>query len=419
MGPVNLTQARVLVIDDNQTNRTILIKNVETLGSRVDAVASGAKAIETLRNAHRSSDPYHVVLLDMQMPGMDGEQTARAIKNDPALKDIKILILTSMGQRGDAVRLKTLGCSGYLLKPVKQQMLFDAIIAALDSEQTQESPSLITRHTLSEQRKLGLRILLAEDNPINQKLAVILLQKAGYSVDAVDNGAQALEKAQVNPYSVVLMDVQMPEMDGFEATHHIREWEQQTGQHIPIIAMTAHAMQGDRERCLEAGMDDYVTKPLEPKVLFSALDRWAQADNSHTPVTEELQDYSSHTDLFSTSLDDGLFGESGPSASHTTKKPAPVSTIFFNADALPVNLEAALHRFDGDREFMMKMFKEYTDHLPGSLKEIRSAVQAGDVNALARLAHNLKGVSLNFNVDPLADVVLKLEELAKIGRAHV
>ncbi|HQV64432.1 MAG TPA: response regulator, partial [Anaerolineales bacterium] len=239
-GPVNLTHARILIVDDNQTNRMVLTKNVEAVGSRVDTASSGAKAIEVLRNAQRADDPYHVVLLDMQMPGMDGEQTARAIKSDPVLKDIKILILTSMGQRGDAVRLEALGCSGYLLKPVKQQMLFDAIVAVLGRKE-EPSPRIITRHTISEQKKFGLRLLLAEDNPINQKLAMVLLQKAGYSVDAVNNGLQALEKIKVIQYNLVLMDVQMPEMDGFEATQQIRTWEQTNGQHIPIIAMTAHA----------------------------------------------------------------------------------------------------------------------------------------------------------------------------------
>ncbi|HQV64200.1 MAG TPA: PAS domain S-box protein, partial [Anaerolineales bacterium] len=240
LGPVNLSYARVLIVDDNQTNRMVLTKNVESLGSRIDSVSSGAKAIESLRNAHRAGDPYHIVLLDMQMPGMDGEQTARAIKSDPALKDVKILILTSMGQRGDAIRLEALGCSGYLLKPVKQQMLFDAVVAVLGRTEDQ-TPRIVTRHLISEQRKLGLRLLLAEDNPINQKLAIVLLQKAGYSVDAVDNGIQALEKVKTNQYTLVLMDVQMPDMDGFEATQQIRIWEQTNGQHIPIIAMTAHA----------------------------------------------------------------------------------------------------------------------------------------------------------------------------------
>jgi two-component system, sensor histidine kinase and response regulator len=410
LGPTNLLEARILIVDDNQINRVVLKKNVETLGSRVDAVTSGAKALEVLRNAHRAGNPYHVVLLDMQMPGMDGEQTARAIKSDPAIKDVKIIILTSMGQRGDAVRLEALGCSAYLLKPVKQQLLFDAIIAVLDSEE-QKNKSLVTRHSIAEHKKQGLRILLAEDNPINQKLAVVLLQKAGYSVDAVGNGAEAFEKVQENQYSVVLMDVQMPELDGLETTRQIREWERSRGQHIPIIAMTAHAMQGDRERCLEAGMDDYVSKPLEPKVLFSALDRWTQTN--HETVEEDVQDYSSPAEVFSTDLDDGLFGEEEPSVSNDTKSVESMSSTVSYADRVPVNFDSALSRFDGDREFMMEMFKEYKAHLPVRLKEIQEALQASDAGRLGRLAHNLKGVSLNFSADAVADVALKLEEMGK------
>ena len=412
VGPVNLTLARVLIVDDNQTNRMILAKNVEALGCRRDAAASGAKALENLRSALRAGDPYHVVLLDMQMPGMDGEQTARAIKSDPAVKDVKIIILTSMGQRGDAVRLAALGCSAYLLKPVKQQMLFDAVVAVLSREEKQQ-PGLITRHTLNEQRKPGQRILLAEDNAINQKLAVVLLQKAGYSVDAVETGAQALEKVQSDQYNVVLMDVQMPEMDGFEATRHIREWERERGSHIPIIAMTAHAMQGDRERCLEAGMDDYVSKPIEPKVLFAALDRWVRSTESATTDDMEVpQDYSSPENVFSENLDEGLFGEAS-SASRPTEQAAAVSSAVSYADALPVNLESALFRFSDDRDFMMEMFHEYRAHLKARVEEIRTAWQEGDVNRLGRLAHNLKGVSLNFNAEPLANVALKLEELGR------
>ena len=407
-GPTNLLEARILIVDDNQINRIVLKKNVEALGSRVDAVVSGAKALESLRNAYRAGDPYHVVLLDMQMPGMDGEQTARAIKSDPAVKDVKIIILTSMGQRGDAARLEALGCSAYLLKPVKQQLLFDAIVEVL-GRQPDRNQSLVTRHTIAEQKKLDLRLLLAEDNPINQKLAIVLLQKAGYSVDAVENGAQALEKIQANPYSAVLMDVQMPEMDGLEATRLIRELEKDTGQHVPIIAMTAHAMQGDRERCLEAGMDDYVSKPLEPKVLFNVLERWAHTQEE--PV-EEVQDYSSPADVFSTDLDDGLFGEEA-SAEEETKTPAPAFEAISYAEALPVNFEAAISRFDGDREFMMTMFKEYKEHLPGRLNEIHVALQEKNAGSLARLAHNLKGISLNFSADAVADIALKLEEMGK------
>ena len=413
LGPVNLTQARILVVDDNQTNRIVLQKNVEALGSRVEVVPSGAKALELLRNAHRAGDPYHVVLLDMQMPGMDGEQTTRAIKSDPAMKETQIIILTSMGQRGDAARLEALGCSAYLLKPVKQQMLFDAIIAVL-SRVEDRATSLVTRHVLSEQRKLGLRLLLAEDNPINQKLAVVLLQKAGYSVDAVETGAEAFEKVRVNPYNAVLMDVQMPDMDGFEATQRIRDWEKNRDQHIPIIAMTAHAMQGDRERCLEAGMDDYITKPLEPRVLFSVLDRWTRAGGSQEEAVEDVQDYSSSAaSAFSADLDGGLFGESTSPASHATKESVPVSQAVSYADVLPINIEGALYRFDNDRGFVMQMVKEYKGHLHERLEQIHSALKNGDANNLARLAHNLKGISMNFSADPIASLALNLEEIGK------
>jgi len=410
LGPVNLTQARILIIDDNQTNRLILTKNVEALGSRADAVPSGAKGLEGLRNAHRAGDPYHVVLLDMQMPGMDGEQTARAIKSDPSVKEVKIIILTSMGHRGDAVRMESLGCSSYLLKPVKQQLLCDAIIAVLGSEED-ESSGLITRHVLSEQRKFNLRLLLAEDNPINQKLAVIVLQKAGYSVDTVDTGSEAVARAKSNPYNAILMDVQMPDMDGLEATQQIREWEQARGTHIPIIAMTAHAMTGDRERCLDAGMDDYITKPLQPRILFSALNRWIENDLPETTVEEQAQDYSSESEAYSMDFDDGMFGEE-PSASPTAKVVVALRQAVGSPDDPPVDIQSAAERFDSDREFIIGILKEFTDHLPERLEEIQNALQAGDINSLCRLAHNIKGVALNISAGPIAQVALDLESTA-------
>ncbi len=419
-GPVVMTSARVLGVDDNQTNRLVITRMLEGFGCRIDTVASGGKALELLQNAQRSGDPYHVILLDMQMPGMDGEQTARAIKSDPLIKDIKIIILTSMGQRGDAIRLEALGCSGYLLKPVKQQMLYDAVIAVLGRNEL-EKPGIITRHRLSEQRKQGLRLLLAEDNAINQKLAVVLLQKAGYSVDAVENGLQAVQKAKTEQYNAVLMDIQMPELDGFEATYQIRLWEETRNRHIPIIAMTAHAMTGDREKCLQAGMDDYISKPLEPKVLFNVLDRWIPGTELITDkVTdfEETQDYSSIPALtsFAESVfqaDEGLFGEEGVWVADNHKETPTVSKIALSSDTLPVDLASALYRFGGDRNFMLEMCKEFIEGLPDRLVEFYAAVRAGDANTLGRLGHNLKGVALNFNARPLANLAEHLEGLGK------
>lgn len=380
------------------------------MGCRVDSVSSGAKGLETLRNAHRAGDPYHVVLMDMQMPGMDGEQTARAIQSDPAVKDVKIIILTSMGHRGDAARMEALGCSGYLLKPVKQQLLFEATRAVLGREK-EEVPALITRHVLSEQKKIGLRLLLAEDNPINQKLAVTVLQKSGYSVDTADNGSDAVAKAKSNQYHAILMDVQMPETDGFEATQQIREWEKDQNIHTPIIAMTAHAMQGDRERCLAAGMDDYVTKPLQPRVLFSALHRWAQTGDLTADEPAQVEDYASVADTFEMDFDDGMFGE--PASEQTLKPEPPVEPdAIQSAEQSPIDLPSAISRFDDDREFVLSIVRDYQAHLPDRLKELRQHLQIGDATSLCRVAHNLKGVSLNISAGPIAQAALEIEKSA-------
>lgn len=410
LSAMDLRSARVLGIDDNQTNRLVLSKMVEGFGCRIDMAASGARGLEMLHQAARSGDPYHLVLLDMQMPGMDGEQTTRAIKSDPLVKEVKIVILTSMGQRGDAMRLESLGCSGYLLKPVKQQMLHEALIAVLGSRAEKEK-GIVTRHLIAEKHASDKRILLAEDNAINQKLAVALLQKAGYSVDVVDNGLQAFEKIISGRYSAVLMDVQMPELDGYEATQKIREWETSHDQHIPIIAMTAHAMKGDREKCLEAGMDDYVTKPIESKILHSVLDRWLENTQSQTSGTIP-QPLSVDDQKFTMDMDDGLFGEDEP-ASSSNHQPAPVIQEIYTPPELPVNLDAALNRFDGDREFLLEMCKDFRDHLPARMEEINTAYRDGDVNSLHRYAHTLKGISLNFDAAFLAELAGRLETLCK------
>ncbi|MBI3152346.1 MAG: response regulator [Chloroflexi bacterium] len=408
----DMSEARILGVDDNQTNRLVLSKMVEGFGCRIDMAASGARGIEMLHHAAREGDPYDVVLLDMQMPGMDGEQTARAIKSDPLVKDVKIVILTSMGKRGDAVRLEALGCSGYLLKPVKQLMLFEALQTVL-SRGLEKETGLVTRHLIAEKRAGGKRILLAEDNPINQKLAVVMLQKAGYSVDVVDNGQMAFEKIASGGYNAALMDVQMPELDGYEATRKIRDWEIAHNTHIPIIAMTAHAMKGDREKCLDAGMDDYVTKPIESRILYNVLDRWlagTEDQSSEAPVKPQVVSFDAQN--FAMDMDDGLFGEEAAPASPPTDKPAPPAPTF-SPPKIPVDLNAALVRFDGDRDFMLEMCKDFCDHLPERVQEIKSAFADGDVNRLSRHSHTLKGVSLNFDATFLAELASHVEEFCK------
>jgi PAS domain S-box-containing protein len=273
--PMTLRDMRVLVVDDNATNRQILLKMLANWHTNPTAVESGARAITALQEAQGLGRIYPLILLDAQMPEMDGFALAESIKRNPEWKSATIMMLSSAGQRGDAKRCRELGIAAYLTKPVRQAELLDAILTALGTKPIKEAtPALVTRHSLREAGN-HLRILLAEDNAVNQVLAVRLLEKRGHAVTVTGNGKEALAALENNTFDLVLMDVQMPEMDGFEATAAIREKEKASGRHLPVIAMTAHAMAGDRERCLEAGMDDYISKPIRPQELSDLLKHYS------------------------------------------------------------------------------------------------------------------------------------------------
>ncbi len=272
---------RVLIVDDNKTNRFILQQILTNWNFRPEACEGGKEAIVRLKKAKQEGDPFAIVLLDMQMPEWDGEMTAKAIIKEPELKDAKIIILTSLGHRGDASYLKQLGCSAYLVKPVKQSHLFNTIVNVLqqtvedrpEAAEKEEEEKFITSHVIEEQIRQGIRILLAEDNMINQKVARKIIEKKNYALDIVNNGKEAYKAALRQHYDIILMDVQMPVMDGIEATQKIRA-KLDGHRHIPIIAMTAHAMKGDREKCLAAGMDDYISKPIKPDDLYAMIEKW-------------------------------------------------------------------------------------------------------------------------------------------------
>ena len=273
--PITLRDMRVLVVDDNATNRQILLKMLANWHINPTAAESGAKAIIALRESQGLGRIYPLILLDAQMPEMDGFALAETIKRNPDWKSATIMMLSSAGQRGDARRCRELGVTAYLTKPVRQAELLDAILTALGTKPTKETfPALVTRHSLREASD-HLRILLVEDNPVNQLLAVRLLEKRGHSVTVAGNGKEALATLEKSTFDLVFMDVQMPQMDGFEATVAIREKEGASGDHLPIIAMTAHAMAGDRERCLKAGMDDYISKPIRPQELADLLKHYS------------------------------------------------------------------------------------------------------------------------------------------------
>jgi CheY-like chemotaxis protein len=275
LGAEALLGLPVLVVDDSATNGRILREMLLAWQMNPQLTENGPEALTILERANTEGTPFSLILLDARMPGMDGFSVAERIKQDARLAKSAVIMLTSGGFRGDAARCRELGIQGYLTKPIKRSDLLEAINVVLGSQTGAEvSPSLVTLHSLRESRG-RLRILLAEDNRVNQLLAVRLLEKRGHEVTVAGNGEEALEALDKQAFDLVLMDIQMPEMDGLQATAAIRKGEMKSGKHIPIIAMTAHAMVGDKERCLEAGMDDYIAKPIRPEELGDVLKRYS------------------------------------------------------------------------------------------------------------------------------------------------
>jgi PAS domain S-box-containing protein len=270
--PAVLDNVRVLVVDDNATNRQILERTLTYWRMQPTSVSSAVAALALLHEAQASGVPFSLMLADCHMPDMDGFMLVEQVQQSPDLAGLVTLMLTSGGQRGDGLRCKELGIAAYLIKPVLQADLFQALLKVLSVQEGAVKPvAVITRHTLREGH-LPLRILLAEDNIVNQRLACRLLENHGDTVVVANNGVQLLETLERQSFDLILMDAQMPQMDGFEATAAIRRMEEATLGHIPIIAMTAHAMVGDRQRCLEAGMDGYIAKPVHAHELFETIE---------------------------------------------------------------------------------------------------------------------------------------------------
>lgn len=305
--PTDLYGARILVVDDNDTNRQVLMAQLRAWGFLAREAADGPSALALLRTSREEGVNFRAAILDMQMPGMDGVALAQVIRHDPAYAAMRLILLTSMGHAGESQRLKQAGFSAWLPKPVRASSLFDALHGALavrvpqpNTEVHQPEPEV--RPPIQDGTP---RILLVEDNEVNRLVAEGMLKRLGVRTDAVGNGVEALAALERERYDAVLMDVQMPVMDGFEATGRIRNLKLETGDSekhvpegavpvskIPIIAMTAHAMQGDREQCLAAGMDDYLAKPILPKALADVLARWlpkAEGDGAGRKFGAESQ----------------------------------------------------------------------------------------------------------------------------------
>jgi CheY-like chemotaxis protein len=280
-------QIPVLVVDDNATHRRILCDLLAHWQMQPTAVDGAEAALAILTKAKHAGTPLPLMLLDAQMPGMDGFTLAARLKDNPTLVGATILMLSSPDRSGDAARCRALGLPMYLTKPIVQADLRKAIMTVLRSPAHDERPAPSVPDTAPSSSRQGLRILLAEDNVVNQTLAVRMLEKRGHRVEVVGTGKAALAVLAQRSFDLVLMDVQMPELDGFEATAAIRARERDSGDHLPIIAMTAHAMKGDQERCLAAGMDGYVAKPMKAEDLFAAIDRLLTIMSTPTQVRGE------------------------------------------------------------------------------------------------------------------------------------
>jgi PAS domain S-box-containing protein len=377
--PMTLRDMRVLIVDDNATNRQILQKMLENWHMRPTAVDGAANAMIALAEAKDMGESYSLILLDAQMPGTDGFALAESMKNNPDWSGSSIMMHSSSGQRGDAARCRELGVSAYLTKPIRQGEMLDAILTALGSRPHDKSAAeLVTRHSLRENR-YRLHILLAEDNAVNQMVALRLLEKHGHTVVVAANGKETLEALENETFDLILMDVQMPEMNGLEATLTIREKEKTTGQHIPIVAMTAHAMKGDEERFLASGMDSYLTKPFRTEKLLALLDEVGRR-------------------------------KVNPEQALILPRDRPVMA--------EIDLKAALERLNGDRALFEELTQVFKGDCPRIVEGMRHAIVSHDAKKLEHFAHALKGSSATMGAVAVSRLAGEIEHLAHSENAE-
>ncbi len=371
----------VLIVDDNATNRHLLVQMLNNWKMRPTAVESGEQALAELERAAANGHPYAVALLDMQMPEMDGFTLVERIHQHPAHVGATVMMLTAQGQRVHAQRCLELGVGSHVMKPIAQSELLDAIMTALGEPQ-QSSVARTTRHALPKsQRKLNL--LLAEDNAVNQTLAVRLLQKLGHSVTVANNGLEAVQHWQAGGFDAILMDVDMPVMNGFEATERIRAAEQASDApvpaHIPIVAMTAHAMQGAREACLSHGMDAYLAKPIDTEALWRELDQLAPSGTASV----------------------------SPSAPPEGQPPVALTKV--------ADFAAARETMDDDRALFDEIAHLLQSNAPEHLQHIRAGLAQGDSVAVRHSAHAIKGMVGIFAAERSVLAAAQLEQLAALG----
>ncbi|MCK5162097.1 MAG: response regulator [Desulfobacula sp.] len=381
---MNFKGLTMLVVDDVKANRDILSKYLASWGSMPVTSESGLKTLSMLEEYQRGNKKIDVILIDFQMPGMNGFELAAKIRQMPYFKQTPLVVLTSMGMIGDGKQCRQIGVNGYLTKPVRQKDLKTFILCVLGQGMDPDNApkSLVTRHTLAEVRRKNIKILLVEDYETNQKLATKQLENAGFNVTLAKDGQEAVDCFSHQSFDVVLMDIQMPVMDGYEATGLIRKMEG-TKKRTPVIAMTAHAIQGYREKCLKAGMDDYLTKPLKKEILLSTISKWIQNE------PEQI-------------LAQNLY----------MKKPRTQNPIRGNE---AIDIETAMAEFENDEDFFYEVFEEFLVNVEKQLIIIKQALDANDIETIMQESHSIKGGAANLVAMPLSDAASGLETLGKKG----
>jgi two-component system, sensor histidine kinase and response regulator len=408
---------RVLIVDDNATNREILHHQAVSWGMKNGSAENGQQALELLINAAGKGNPYDVAILDMHMPGMDGLALARAIKNNPSITSVHLIILTSASAYCDMDELRKAGVEFNLSKPVRQSQLYDCLVS-MTVKHYETLSGDIHNETKEEYKKFGAHVLLAEDNLINQEVTKAFLETYGCQVDVANNGFQAIESVSHTDYDVIFMDCQMPEIDGYSATIKIREMEASRNnelktlnterKYVPIIALTADALEGTRQQCLMNGMDDYLAKPFRREELFAILDRWIHNESETIQeVTEEHIDKGNESDC--------------DAAQHTGPRlPKNVTVVDNQKSTYPVIDQKVLDTIralqkKGGKDILSQVIELYLNGIPTQLRELHDAVNSGDASAIQRLAHSLKSSSANLGAMTLASFFIELEGIGRMN----
>ncbi|KPA10788.1 PAS domain S-box [Candidatus Magnetomorum sp. HK-1] len=374
---------RVLIVDDNNTNRLVVRLQLKNLGFQMDEAYDGKMAYEMLMQGHSENNPYHLAIVDMQMPIMDGETLGKKIKSSPELSQIKMILITSAGLRGDAARMKEIGFDAYLNKPVKQAILTECIREVFGKAKSvdNEKKSIITRHSLVESRKQNILILVVEDHVVNQKVIIGMLNKLGFNADTAYNGIEAIKALQKKDYDLIFMDIQMPKMNGFEATQAIRDRKTPVKNHdIIIIALTANAMKSDRDKCIESGMNDYLPKPFNSSDLQGMIKKYMPNIEDKTLTTSSTN-----------KLD--LEARSGK---------API-----------YNRRELLERMDNDEKLCDDLVISFAEDFTMRSKQLKEIWLKKDFTKIIMLAHSIKGAASLIEACQIKEIAFLIEKEAK------